>query len=190
MTDHLSKLSPKQVAGWYLRLADSVSRKEINGQEPLSAIFLRTWLNNRNPKYTLVFQPPLYLQISNYVIDVLQYHRAVFLTEQKARFTGGRKAWAGILPRLQNLPGFTKWNLQNDLAMAYESLVEVGAGLVDIIRIQKNGTPAERDLLTSLRGFQLKSQVVVKGTALPNGKISIQFKSWHVPTRLKATLGI
>jgi hypothetical protein len=179
MTDYLSKLPPKQVADWYHRLADSVSKNKINGQEPLSAIFLRTWLNNRNPKYTLVFQPPLYLRLSNYVMNVLKFHRAVFLTEQKARFTGGRKAWAGILPRFQGLPGFTQWNLQNDLAMEYESLVEVGNGLVDIIRIQNNGTPAERDLLTSLRGFQQKSQVVVKGTALANGKINIQFKSWQ-----------
>jgi hypothetical protein len=179
MTDHLSKLPPKQVADWYRRLADKVSKKKINGQEPLSAIFLRTWLDNRNPNYTLVFQPPLYLQISAYVMKVLKLHKAVFLTEQKARLTGGRKAWVGIIPRLQGLPGFTKWNLQNDLGMEYESLVEVGTGLVDIIRIQNKGTPAERDLLTSLRGFQLKSQVVFKGTTLANGKINIQFKSWQ-----------
>jgi hypothetical protein len=29
MTDHLSKLPPKQVANWYYRLADSVSKKRL-----------------------------------------------------------------------------------------------------------------------------------------------------------------
>lgn len=179
MTDHLSTLTVQEVADWYYRLADMVSKKKINGQEPLSALFLRAWLNNRKSNYSKIFHAPPYLKSSNYVTKVLMYHRAVFLTEQKARFTGGRTAWAGIIPRLQGLPGFKQWNLKIPLGLEYESLVEVGNGLVDIIRIQNSGTPAERDLLTSLRGFQIKSYVTVHGTLLSNSKISIEFKSWE-----------
>lgn len=179
MTDHLAGYTAQETANWYHRLADKVSERKINGQEPLSAKFLRSWLNNRQPKYTMYFQPPQYLKTSDYVTDVLKYHRAVFLTEQKARFTGGAVAWAGILPRLQGLKGFNKWNLKSPLSIDYESLVEVGNGLVDLVRIQKSGTPGERDLLTSLRGFQLKSYITVNGTVRSTGKVSIQFIHWE-----------
>jgi hypothetical protein len=69
-------------------------------------------------------------------MNVLKFHQAVFLTEKKARLTGGRKAWVGIIPRLQGLPGFTKWNRQNDLGMEYESLVEnVNPKIVEILGV-------------------------------------------------------
>ncbi len=35
------------------------------------------------------------------------------------------------------------------------------------------------DLLTSLRGFQLKSSITVNCVLLPNKKASIQFKNWE-----------
>ena len=179
MTDYLAELSVQEVAAWYKRLADSISEKKINGQEPLASLFLKTWLSNRSAKYTLVFHSPLYLKNSDYVKQTLRFHRAVFLTEEKARFTGGRRAWAGVIPRLQGLQGFKKWPLSTALTMEYESLVEVGSGLAEIIRIQTRGTPAEMDLLTSLRGFQLKSIVTVNGSQLSNGMVKIEFKNWQ-----------
>ena len=157
MADHLSELNTQEVADWYNRLADHISKRKINGQEPLSSNFLTTYLRNRKPKYIHVFNAPQYLRDSDYVMDVLKYHRSVFLTEKKARFTGGRLAWAGVLPRLQGLSGYSQWDMKKALDMEYESLVEIGTGLVDIIRIQRTGTPAEKDLKTSFRGFQLIS---------------------------------
>ncbi|MCU0229371.1 MAG: hypothetical protein MUF01_17220, partial [Bryobacterales bacterium] len=108
---------------------------------------------------------------------VQDYHRAVFLTQQQARISG-RSRWAGVLPRIRGDAGFTRWDLSGPLEMTYESLVEVGSGLVEIARIQRSGTPAERDLLTSLRGFQLRSRVLVEGSRQGDGSVRIRFQMW------------
>ncbi len=179
MTDHLSALPVQEVAAWYQRLADEAAKEKIKGQEPLSAVFLKTWLKNRNPNFTLFFHAPQYLKNSFYVIEVLKYHRSVFLSEQKARYTGGLMAWAGLLPRMQGLPGFKTWDLNMPLNLEYESLVEVGNSFIDVLRIQNNGTYEEKDLLGSLRGFQLKSFVTVNGRLMTNKNINIQFKNWE-----------
>ena len=62
MTDYLAELPVQEVVAWYKRLADAVAERKINGQEPLASLFLRTWLTNRSPKYTLVFHSPSYLK--------------------------------------------------------------------------------------------------------------------------------
>lgn len=183
MTDHLAPLPEAQVATWYRRLADRMAREQIGGQEPLGALFLRHWLDNRDPTSTFQFQPPRYLQTISNVITVLQYHRAVFLTEQRARVGGERLIWAGVLPRIQGLSGFTRWDISRPLDMEYESLVEVGSGLMDLVRIQRSGMPEERDLLTALRGFQLRSRVTVTGRRLTSGRIAIQFSLWRAGVR-------
>lgn len=71
MTDYLAELNVQEVAAWYNRLAASVSKEKINGQEPLSSLFLKTWLKNRSRKYTLMFRSPMYLKNSKYVKDTL-----------------------------------------------------------------------------------------------------------------------
>lgn len=109
---------------------------------------------------------------------MLQYQRRVFLTEEQARLTGGRREWAGVLPRLQGSPGFARWDLRAPTHMEYESLVEVGSNAADIARIKQFGTLAEKDLLGSLRGFQLRSRVVVSGVRLANSCVRISFLSW------------
>jgi len=163
MSDYLAPLAEPQVAAWYRRLADRIGREKIDGQEPMASIFLRHWLDNRDPASTFRFQAPGYLRQRSYVATAAAYHRGVFLTEERARFTGRPPSWAGILPRLQGRPGFTRWDPTQSLEMQYQSLVEVGTGVLDILRIQRSGTPAERDLLTALRGFQLRSRVTVRG---------------------------
>ena len=64
------------------------------------------------------------------------------------------------------------------MTLTYESLVEVGSGLTDLIRIQRRGTPQERDLLTSLRGFQLHSEVLVKGASAGGATVKVTFERW------------
>ncbi|HEY6403840.1 MAG TPA: hypothetical protein VI479_20630, partial [Blastocatellia bacterium] len=127
---------------------------------------------------TFAFDAPGYLQQNKYVTPALEFHRAVFLTEQQARLTGGKYKWAGVLPRIQGRPGFTYWDLKKWLDMEYESLIEIGSGMMDILRIQRSGAPWEKDLFGSLRGFQLRSNVRVEGTRLPGGKIRIIFSCW------------
>ena len=50
--DYLSELPEEKVAAWYRRLADRIALERINGTEPLSATFLRVWLDNRDPQFT------------------------------------------------------------------------------------------------------------------------------------------
>lgn len=178
--DYLANLPETEVAAWYNRLADFFGKNKIQGQTPLASIFLKEYLKNRNPKTTFRFSAPIYLQNLPKVTDTLKFHRKVFLTEEKARFTGGRRSWAGIVPRLQGKSPYQKWDLNKtkSMAMHYESLVEIGAGIMDIRRIQYRGTPAERDIFGSLRGFQLKSTVNVTASVLPDSKVKIVFNSW------------
>jgi hypothetical protein len=182
MTDHLASLPEAQVAAWYYRLADRMARERVDDQEPLASIFLRHWLDNRDSTSTFAFVPPRHLQNSAYVTSVLQYHRAVFLTEQQARI-GGNSRWAGVLPRIQGLPGFSRWDTSRPIDLEYESLVEVGNGLIDLLRIQRSGTAEERDLLTSLRGFQLRSRVTATASRPRAGRITIQFSPWRARVR-------
>lgn len=184
MTDHLASLPARQVAAWYRRLADRIARERLGDEEPLAAILLRHWLENRDPASTLTINAPIYLKNSTYVATVLQYHRSVFLTERRARLDGGRERWVGVLPRIQGLAGFSRWDISRPLELEYESLVEVGAGLVDLIRIQRRGTAEERDLLTALRGFQLRSRVTVSAARQETGgRITIRFANWQARIR-------
>lgn len=180
MTDYLASLSAELVAAWYRRLADRIAAEKIGGREPLASQLLRHWLDNRDSKSVFSFDPPDYLRNSPYVTERLAYHRRVFLSQEKAQFSGGRQALAGVLPRLERAAGFPAWNLEEPLVLTYESLVEVGNGIMDLIRIQSKGTPEERDLLTSLRGFQLRSEVTLKGTRrAEQGDILITFVRWE-----------
>lgn len=182
MSDFLAPLPVAQVAGWYRRLADRIAQERVGVNEPLSSIFLRHWLDNRDPRSTFRFVPPAHLQSSSFVFEVLRYHRAVFLTQQPARTASGQR-WAGLLPRLQGSPGFTRWSGAGALLLDYESLVEIGAGLTGIVRIQQFGTAEERDLATSLRGFQLRSRVTVQGTVVSSSRILISFSAWRCRAR-------
>ena len=61
---------------------------------------------------------------------------------------------------------------RSPLLMAYESLVEIP------LRYQVTGNEADKDILTSLRGFQIKSYVKVAGMSLPNSKkLKVMFQS-------------
>jgi hypothetical protein len=151
-------------------------------RQPLAAVFLGHYLDNRQRDSTFNFDPPDYLRHASQVTAQLQYHRAVFLTQQKARLSN-REVWAGVLPRIQGQSGFQRWDLQRSVEMSYESLVEVGSGIVDIGRIQMRGTNQERDLFTSLRGFQLRSRVTVAGNRLPTGRVRITFQAWNSRVR-------
>jgi len=55
--------------------------------------------------------------------------------------------------------------------------VSIGPNTAEVIRIQLSGTAQERDLFTSLRGFQLRSDIKVTGS--PKGKlVAVKFNSW------------
>jgi hypothetical protein len=174
--DVLAGYTEERVAGWYGRLADKWSKEKVGGAEPLSAILLRKWVDNRDPSFKFQFDAPQHLKTSPHVLNVLKYHRDVFLTKQKARLPGKIEKWAGVVPRLQG-KGYDKWDGIKALEMSYESLVEIGSGVMDIIRIQRSGTPEEKDLFASLRGFQLRSSVKVTGQKIAS-KVRVTFVSW------------
>lgn len=189
MTDYLANLPADELAKWYRRLADFISRQNQEAcsksqpcvADPLAPDMLIKWLENRSSGTVHRFNAPMHLKASKEYKYALEYHRDVFLTQKKARIGTkylSKEVWAGVLPRLKGMRGFKPWTPGVPLQMEYESNVQYGEDQTDIIRIQLSGTPAERDLLTSLRGWSLKSKIVVTGSVLPDQKVKIVFAGW------------
>jgi hypothetical protein len=177
MTDILKAFPVDHVHRWYNRLADAALARKITGKDPLSGLMLKTYVTNKVKDQEYSFPAHDYLQQNNKVRDALAFHRRVFLTEEKARLGRGGNTlkWAGLIPRLQD----GRWDGKSDIDLYYESLVSIGANLAEIIRIQTSGTQEEMDLFTSLRGFQMRSDVIFSG--IPAGKlVQVSVKSWQV----------
>jgi hypothetical protein len=175
--------SPQAVAAFYSRLADGVDARRGKLDVSLAATLMRMWLKNRSKDAKLSLEAPSHLRNHEQTRATLQFHRRVFLTEQKAR-VDGREVWAGILPRLQGRAPHQKWDINRPLSMEYESLTEFP------LRYQLTGNDADRDLLYSLHGFQLHSNVTVAGTLLPRPvdgkspqKVRVTFQSFTVYAR-------
>jgi len=179
MADDVLKPHPvNRVAAWYRRLADGWQRNAPELQPSLAAVLLRTWLDNRDPSARIHFDAPSHLKSNSTVISVQQFHRDVFLTNKKARFAGGKEKWAGVMPRIQGSLGFAKWDMKGELPLQYESLCDPAPNIVAIAKVQRFGTSGERDVFGSLRGFQLKSEVVVTATPSYGNTVTVRFKSW------------
>lgn len=182
MVDYLASLPVDRVAAWYRRLADATGQRHVEEQEPYSAMLLRHWLDNRDPRSTFRWPARPYLQTNDKVQDALRYHRAVFLTQEEARvgkggLFGSNMRRGGVVPRIKGEAGFQRWDLNGAIQLDYESLVEVGSGAIDILRIQSRGSSEEQDLFTSLRGFQLHSRALVSGKR-QGDQVSIRFDTW------------
>ncbi len=173
MSDILANYSVTEVAAWYKRLAAKVGERKLNGNVPLSSKFLQAYINNRDPKALIQFAAPLYLINHKKVKAAESYHRRVFLSEEKARI-GKEEKWAGLVPRLQD----GRWNGAGKISMTYHSLVEIGGTITEIAQIQLRGSDQERDLFTSLRGFQLQSNVTVMG-ARKGDSVDVKFELWQ-----------
>lgn len=173
--DVLKGYPVEQVHRWYNRLADSALARKINGRDPLSGQFLKTYVTNRIKDKEYSFTAPDYLQNHPKVTAGLLFQRRVFLTEEKARLGkgGATRRWAGLVPRLQD----GRWDGASKISLHYESLVEIGSAS-EIWRIQLYGTAEERDLFTSLRGFQLHSEIEVSGMA-KGSLVAVRFTKWQ-----------
>lgn len=176
MTDHLKALPIDRVAAWYRRLAAMVGQKKVSGAEPYASVLLRHYLDNRDPNSTFTIEARGYLKSNPRVTEALAYHRRVFLSQEAARVGGGTKL-GGIVPRLRG-QGHRQLAVPGKAPMNYESLVQIGDGALDILRIQTRGSDTERDLFTSLRGFQLRSDVHVDVAAAQAGKVRVRFETW------------
>ncbi|MCL2589788.1 MAG: hypothetical protein FWD67_02625 [Betaproteobacteria bacterium] len=177
--DYLGELDAPDVAAWYRRLANWWPKNVPDLSEPLAGKLLNTWLNNRERNKVYLFEAPPHLRSLELkqVREGLIFHRTIFLTEKRAK--NGK--WGGILPRIQGLPGFQKWDMRGELALEYESLCVIGEGRVEINRIQTHGTSAERDILGAMHGFQLKSKCKVVVSPIPNSSfVNVRFKEWYV----------
>jgi hypothetical protein len=106
------------------------------------------------------------------VLDVLRFHRRVFLSQEKARVGGGKTELRGIVSRLQGRDRKEKWDGASSIKIDYQSLVEMP------LLLQVHGSAGDRDLLYGLRGFQLKSTVRVVGRPLKQG-IRVYFEDWQ-----------
>jgi hypothetical protein len=172
--DVLAGLAPPALAAFYGRLADAVDKNRGALPESLAARLLRHWLANRDPKSTYTFDAPAHLKNHSQVRSTLEFHRRVYLSQEKARFTGGVRKWAGVVPRLIGRAPFPKWAGTPPLTLDYQSLTEMP------LRYQVTGDDADKDLLHALRGFQLKSSVVLTATKAPKGTTwRVTFQSFH-----------
>jgi hypothetical protein len=167
MSDELANLKPEELAAWYGRLADLVTKQNSEVKGALAPLFLKHWLTGQGKK--LVFPPPEHLRNSGYVIDVLKYHRAVYLTEKKTKF-GGEK-WAGIIPRLQG-KGYPKWEGKGLLTMHVESLVEIP------VLMEWSLSKGDLDLLMAMHGFQLRTDATVTAAPGAGDMLRVTFASF------------
>jgi hypothetical protein len=147
MADVLANLTVQEVAAFYGRLASLIEKNKGTVATPIAPLLLREWLKNRDPKAVLALEMPSHLKSHTLVIEVLKYHRRVFLTEEKTK----AGTWGGVIPRWQD----GRWKGVGELKMQYESLVEFP------LRYQITGDDADKDLLYALHGFQLRSNVGV-----------------------------
>jgi len=157
--DILSTLPVPQVWQWYKRLAEQISKRPVaGGGEPLASLFLRRYLNRKaaqsgGQEPLFIFTAPDYLKNNERVQDMLEQHRNVYLSQEKASI-GGKSRWAGIRPRWQK-PGDYGWNPKDPLPMHYQTLVELP------LRWQITGNQEEKDLMYGLGlGFQLRTEVI------------------------------
>jgi hypothetical protein len=177
MADPLANLNPDELAAWYGRLAEKTAERKWGGSELLASDCLRLWLENRTPNRTITVEAPLEIRNSPYVSKALNYHRSVYLTEEKARVESGTK-WAGIIPRIQG-KGHPKATRLAGINMEYKSLVEIP------ITAQMFGPSEDKDLLYALYGLQLKTRVTVSCSLMANTSlIQVVFVSFEA--RLKA----
>lgn len=98
MADCLKPLPVDQVWGWYDRLAGAVASKGVEDWvggntvvvEALSAKLLRRWLKADAGIFN--FEAPHYLQTYGKVLDVLELHRKMFLSEINPPPVASRRA--------------------------------------------------------------------------------------------------
>lgn len=151
--DVLGTATTAEVYGWYSRLADSVARRPVTGGgPPLSAVFLRRYLAPGSSQLPFVWQAPRYLKHEDCVRRVLEHHRRVYLSIERAR---PNLRWGGVRPRHSRVPP-SAHGYPSPYSMHYESLVEPPEGW------SVWGTDDQKDILFALgTGFQLRTEVVV-----------------------------
>ncbi len=178
--DYLKNLSIDELAAFYLRLADSCEKLVPSLDSPLSGKFLRTWILNRERGKIYEFETPSHLKHHQSIFETQIYHRDVFLTNKKAQFEGSPDRWVGLLPRLQGINGFKKWDpISGWLDLEIETLCDNTPNAFSIGYVQERGSDADRDILSSLRGFQLKSKVKLSVNHVHNSSyLRCVFKSW------------
>lgn len=189
MADPLAALSPEALAAFYRRIAEYALQLNDAARRgdrayvaaPMAPAMLLRWLGNRDTSTVLAVDAPVHLLRSAKLAAALAFHRRVFLTEEKAR-VGSREnpvhRWAGVVPRLQGTLGFDRWVPGTTVTMEYESNVDFGPNEVEVRWIQCFGTPDERDLLTSLKGWRLTSRVSATAALLGATRACVRFTSW------------
>lgn len=105
----------------------------------------------------------------------------MFLSQKNAQLGGVKKksVLAGLIPRLKD----GRWDGTSPITMYYESLVEIPIS-VQFKAYAGKATPEDFDILTGLRGFQLRSEVTVNGAKQTGSKdIKVKFVSYQVKVK-------
>jgi hypothetical protein len=183
--DILAKYPVKDVHAWYGRLAQGQLKNatSANLPKPMAGLFLLHYIgkNGNKPGDSLKLQAPEHLKKDPSVTSVLAFHRKVFLTEEKGNFGETKdffakpiQRWVGLIPRLKD----KRWDGKSAIKLEYTSLSDIAPDTMAIVSLQRRQNPNELDIFTSLRGWQLKSDVQVSGALGKNGLTEVGFSSW------------
>ena len=152
--DFLKGHTPKELAAWYLRVADLVDKRNSQVKDALAPRLLRHYVTGKGTKF--LFDPPDHLKKSKYVVEVLKNHKAWYLTEKPWAPTGEplKLQWVGMIPRLQGKmkPQYERGSSDRgspQYTLKLNTLVEIP------VKDYSDHTPGDADLMTALRGFQM-----------------------------------
>jgi len=183
--DKLASLSPREVAEFYRRLAKHVLLKR---PKSLAGSLLLHWLDGKGVKK--VFDAD-YVKDLVYVTDYFKDEvRPVFLTQKRAKL-GEKEKWAGVLPRIKKMPGFTPWDGCSDIPISYEG-PSLEIPITVYITVSKaifkmelgfdidEEDEAALDRFMSLHKFGIHTDIIIEVKRISDTeKYTVTFKSWE-----------
>lgn len=164
--DILGTATVDQVHGWYSRAADRLDTEARSYGAPRSfaGSNLRLFLNptaesRRSTRSSRVaLQVPAYAQTHPTVAETVEFHRRVYLSQERARFTGGSTRVAGAMVRLRN-PAGHGWFVGTPMLMHYESLVEIPVVPPTPLLFSGAGRAQHFDVRNAVGSCQLRTEV-------------------------------
>ncbi len=164
--DILGTASVAEVHGWYSRAADRLDReaRALGAPSSFAASNLRLFLNptpatrrsSRSSRITI--QIPDHAKDHPAVRETIEYHKRVYLSQERARFTGGSSRIAGALLRARNPSGYG-WIVGTPMMMHYECLVDIPLTPPAALLISSAGRAQHFDVRNAIGSCQLRSEV-------------------------------
>ena len=164
--DILGTASVAEVHGWYSRAADRLDREARGFGAPASfagsnlRLFLYPTATSRSSSRAsrMQVQIPDYAQTHPSVRETIEYHKRVYLSQERARFTAGPPRIAGALVRIRD-PSGLGWIVGTPMMMHYESLVEIPVPPPAEWWFSVDGRAQHLDVRNAIGGCQLRTEV-------------------------------